>query len=154
VVFAAVPKPGPAGRKKILPAGATLLTVALALPIAWLALNFGLPSVKLANLQQTLWMLVCAPVLEELVFRNILQLNLADYLSRRLSPEYAPHLAVLISASIFALCHGYRLGPQWMVLWIVPGWALAEIWRRDRSVWACIVVHAYFNGIIWLVGLP
>ncbi|MFZ4478795.1 MAG: CPBP family intramembrane glutamic endopeptidase [Rhodoferax sp.] len=153
MLFAAAFEPGPEGRKTFLLSGATLLMLALALPASWLALNSGLPPVKLANLQQALWMLVCAPVIEEVVFRRILQKNLGDFLSQRFSQHSAAVCAALISAVVFALCHGYRVGPQWMVLWLVPGLALAEIWRRERSVWICILVHAYFNGSIWITGV-
>ena len=128
--------------------------MAMAMPVSWLALSFGLAPVKITNLQQAVWLLVLSPVLEEFVFRSILQRNLADLLAQRFSKNLAPLFAALISASIFALCHGYRVGPQWMALWIVPGWALAEIWRRERSVWICMAVHAYFNGTFWIMGLP
>jgi membrane protease YdiL (CAAX protease family) len=126
--------------------------LALAMPVAWLGLNLGLQPVRLASLQQALWMLVCAPVIEEFVFRSILQRNLSDLLSQRVGEVAAPVLAVLASAIAFAICHGYRVGPLWALLWIVPGLALAEVWRRLRSVWICIFIHAYFNAAICLAG--
>lgn len=152
MLLAATLKQGRPGGKVFLFSGVTLLMLALALPVSWLALNLGLQPVRLASPQQALWMLVCAPVIEEFVFRRILQRNLADFLSQRVGDAAAPLLAVLISATVFAICHGYRVGLLWGLLWVAPGLALAEIWRRDRSVWVCIFVHAYFNAAIWLAG--
>ena len=154
MLSAATGTQGLEGRNAFRLSGATLLLTALTVPASWLALNCGLLPVRVANLQQAAWLLVFSPVLEEFVFRSILQRNLTDYFARRCSENRAPFLAALISAGIFALCHGYRVGPQWMALWIVPGWALAEIWRRERSVWICMAAHACFNGSFLIMGLP
>lgn len=137
----------------------TLIILALTLPAAWLAHHLGLPAPELINWQQTLWFLAGAPLIEELVFRWLLQKNLEDFLSRypvredttASAQSRAALLALFITALLFALAHLARIGSLWAIAWFIPGLALADLWRRTRSIGFCIGLHAYFNATFCIV---
>ena len=107
-------------------------------------------------------MLLGAPVLEESVFRLLVQSSLHEGLQRwrpplrsRFCPRpaaaraavrrwAAAHGATVLTTIAFAAAHAPAHG--WHCLWwLVPGWALAEVWRRSGSLGACVATHAWFN---------
>jgi membrane protease YdiL (CAAX protease family) len=81
-----------------------------------------------------------APVIEEMLFRGMLQ----GTLEKRLRPW----LAIAVTSMAFALLHGPQ-GALFFFFWSLPiGWVT---WRTD-SIRPAIVVHAV-NNLIGLVGL-
>ena len=108
--------------------------------------------VQQSDSQSAIWeMLVCsvivAPVLEEIIYRGLVQSvlgHLGGFRNR--------WLIVLSAAALFALIH---LGPQvaWQglpvlfVLGIFLGW----LYERTGSLWPGIVLHAGFNVINFLL---
>lgn len=120
------------------------LAVVAALPVAWAAQRgLGLPAQRPAAVAAWGWVLVAAPVVEEWVLRRWLQQGLED----RLSAGRASALATLAFALLHAPAHG------WLAFWwLAPGLALAETWRRQRSVGACILLHAWFNAS-WMLAI-
>ena len=83
---------------------------------------------------------VFAPIFEELAFRGILY----AILRRRL----APLPAALISASIFALAHGYGMIGFISVLW--SGMLWAWIYERTGSLIPGMIAHATNNLLVCL----
>ena len=78
---------------------------------------------------------IAAPLAEELLFRVTLQ----GWLSERLSGS----VAIVLTAAVFALVHGWR-----DALPLVPLWrALGYVFQHTRSYWACATTHAPFNGM-------
>jgi CAAX protease family protein len=93
--------------------------------------------------------IVWTPFFEELAFRGILYGGLRTRL--------AVWPAVLLSAGIFAVAHGY--GPTGGASVLLSGilWALA--YERCRSLWPGVIAHAANNLIVnvtylWLLRLP
>ena len=81
-----------------------------------------------------------APVIEEMLFRGLLQ----GTLEKRLRPW----LAIAVTSMAFALLHGPQ-GAFFFFFWSLPiGWVT---WRTD-SIRPAIVVHAV-NNLVGLVGL-
>jgi membrane protease YdiL (CAAX protease family) len=133
-----------------------------AVAVAWLVhhgLGMGL---RPAGAGAWLWVLLGAPVLEESVFRLLVQSSLHEGLQRwrpplrgRFWPRSAAvrtavgrwsteHGATMLTTLAFAAAHAPAHG--WRCLWwLVPGWALAEVWRRSGSLGACVATHAWFN---------
>lgn len=93
-----------------------------ALSIAWIALS----------------VIVIAPLLEELIYRVVLQTSLAHWL-----PTAA---AIPLTATVFCLVHGW---PD-----VIPLFPLALIlglvYHRYRSYFAVVTTHALFNA--WMLG--
>lgn len=80
------------------------------------------------------WIVLIAPLVEELVFRGMILRSLLGRLS--------PWLAVLISTAMFAVLHGHLVhGSITAVLGLVC--AMASLWRGH--VWIAVAIHAAYN---------
>ncbi len=92
--------------------------------------------------------LVLAPVLEEIIFRGLLQTALLEFLGWR---HRWP--AVICAAAAFAAVHvslvPWFVMPGLFVLGVVLGW----LYERTGSLWPCFVVHAGFNSFNTLVAM-
>lgn len=122
-----------------------VVTLALAfLPAAWMA-DYAQASVALNNtgLLPFLSVALAAPVTEEVVFRGLIQSRLA-----RALPGWP---AVLLSALMFALCHGQ---PVWMGYAFVLGLVLGVMAWRAGSILPSILTHIVFNTIGQILSLP
>lgn len=84
---------------------------------------------------------VAAPLAEELLFRVTLQ----GWLSERLSGP----AAIVLTAAIFALVHGWRDALPLVPLSLILGY----VFHHTRSYWACVMTHAVFNGIFLTLAL-
>lgn len=87
--------------------------------------------------------LVMAPLVEEFLFRGVLQ----TYFKKRLGA----HAAILLSALLFALFHfspGQGLGNVSLILsLLILGTFLGFLYERQGSLWAPIGLHIAFNSI-------
>lgn len=100
-----------------------------------------------------LWMLVIAPVLEEIVFRAGLQ----EELLRRahLRAAMGAVSANVLTALAFAAAH-LALRPSLLSgLTVVPALFIGAIYQRQRRLAPCIALHALFNAgwLLW-AGVP
>lgn len=125
---------------------------------AWAAQHWLAFRLQPAGIPTWLWVLLGAPLLEEWVLRRWVQSSVhgalqADWPAlhgkyrlhiaavQRWAAQYgAAALATTAFAAAHAPAHGWRC-----VWWLLPGWALAEVWRRSGSLLACVVTHAWFN---------
>jgi membrane protease YdiL (CAAX protease family) len=85
---------------------------------------------------------ICAPVIEELFFRGLLQRSL-----QRLVPTVG---AVAVTGVLFGLVHygGHGLGAVALVLCLSAfGWAVGALVVRFRRLGPAIVAHVTFNAI-------
>jgi membrane protease YdiL (CAAX protease family) len=87
---------------------------------------------------------VLAPLVEELLFRGLLQSMLRRYLNN-------PWHAVLLTAGIFALFHIDT--PQNIPALFVLGMVLGYNYERCGRLWPAILIHLLFNGIMILLRL-
>lgn len=94
--------------------------------------------------EMLLMAVVVAPVVEELFFRGLLLQTVWGWCGRR-------YVALVISAGAFALVHLPQ--PQAVFPLFVLGLILGLVRVRFRSVTACIVAHAVFNGRTMLLLL-
>ncbi len=79
---------------------------------------------------------IVAPLVEELLFRGILQTLVRSYVGR-------PWLGVLVCAGLFASVHA---NPEhWPALFVL-GVGLGYAYEKSGSLWQAILVHALFNG--------
>ncbi|MBS0628977.1 MAG: CPBP family intramembrane metalloprotease [Verrucomicrobia bacterium] len=87
--------------------------------------------------------LIMAPLLEEFIFRGVVQ----TYLRRRIGPK----AAILLSAFIFAIFHysaGHSLGNVSLIFsLLILGTFLGFLYERQGSLWAPIGLHIAFNSV-------
>lgn len=77
------------------------------------------------------------PLLEEIVFRGLVQRTVQKYLS--------PFLAIVISAILFTLCHAFTLMimPGIFILGLSAGY----LYHAYQSIYAPISLHVFLNSI-------
>jgi membrane protease YdiL (CAAX protease family) len=89
--------------------------------------------------------LAAAPASEEIFFRGTMQTWLSNALSNRLGESHtagARWLAVIVTSVIFACVHPWWSWPPIFVLAVCLGY----VYERTGNLWACIFIHALFNG--------
>ncbi|WP_162561146.1 CPBP family intramembrane glutamic endopeptidase [Methylobacterium terrae] len=88
-----------------------------------------------------LWLVVLAPLAEEMLFRGDL--------FGRLRRHLAPAATIAVSATVFALCHAEQ-GLLQPVSVLPLGVALGAMRLWTGSLWPCIALHAASNGAVVL----
>ncbi len=85
--------------------------------------------------------IVAAPLLEEIIFRGLVQSTLSDALGPR-----RRWTVVLVASAVFTLIHfnvPWQAQPSLFILGIVLGW----LYERTGSLLPSMIVHAGFNGL-------
>lgn len=122
-------------------------------PVAWALLALWLPrgdpAWPAAQPGRFLVLVLLYPVLEELVFRGLLQGTLLrrGWGHRSAGPVTA---ANLVTALVFAAAHLLRVTPAWAAAVLLPGLVFGYF-RERHGIGAAIALHAFYNaGFIWL----
>ena len=140
-----VPGQAAAGAAGAAPLLYAVITLALSLlPTTWLQ-DYSQASAPLSNtgVLPFLSVALVAPVVEEVIFRGLIQSRLA-----RALPGWP---AVLLSALAFALCHGQ---PVWMGYAFLLGLVLGIMAWRAGSILPSVITHVVFNAIGQVLVLP
>ncbi len=140
------------------PDGQLLLAMAAALPV-WLLL--GLTMGPAMTLPATVWawasLLLVQPLLEELVFRGLLQGQALAWLQRegramRLGPLTLANGLVTLA---FVALHLRAQPLAWALAVAVPSLVFGHLRERFASVWPAVGLHAFYNAgfglTAWLV---
>ena len=136
-----------------------LLAVLLAIPV-WLALGWLVGAPLRVPLGAWAWvsLVLVQPLLEELVFRGLLQGQALAWLQRggrpmRLGPLTLANLLVTVA---FVALHLRAQPLAWALAVAVPSLVFGHLRERFNSVWPAVGLHAYYNagfGITaWLVS--
>ena len=91
-----------------------------------------------------LTVIVAAPILEEILFRGIIQGSLVR--------KYGPWRGVLVASAIFGVVHGI---PQQVVNAFFVGAVLGFVYYCSRSLIVVMIIHAInnaFSYFSWIVG--
>lgn len=95
---------------------------------------------------------VAAPILEELLFRGLMQNMLRGSLRAgfigRYSARFADVIAVLVTGAIFALMHGTLTGFPPL---FITGVLLGAVYVRTNNLWAAVAMHAFNNLVATLL---
>lgn len=86
---------------------------------------------------------VCAPIVEEVIFRYILQ----GWLREKIKKGGA-FFAVLISGTLFALCHVAT--PADLILYLPSGLLWGAIYEKERCISLTICIHSVINLIAFI----
>lgn len=122
-------------------------------PIFWLAYYIYAPiRVDLAwpwsDVDRFGLLVVVFPVLEEIVFRGLLQEWLAKHLQQRLS---LISLANIVTSMVFAALHLVHQSALWPLLIFFPSLVFGFSKERYQSLWAPVLLHSWYNlGFVWL----
>jgi membrane protease YdiL (CAAX protease family) len=84
---------------------------------------------------------VATPIIEELVFRGVILEGLRT--------KYSTRTAVLVSAALFGLMHGL---PWAMINAFLLGVFLGWLMVKTESLQLCIVAHALYNGMDFVIS--
>lgn len=93
------------------------------------------------------WALAGSPVVEEWIYRALLQNGLMRQLHGWCSP-YLGHLVNAAVACVVVAVHAPANG-AWSVAWALPALVLGELYRQLRQVGLCMALHAWFNLSLW-----
>jgi membrane protease YdiL (CAAX protease family) len=90
------------------------------------------------------WLLVGAPLCEEVVFRAGLQATLARHVG--------PFAAIVGASLLFAAAHAARAPLALAALTFIPSLALGATYAATGRLRYAVGLHAFFNAAWWLVG--
>ena len=122
-------------------------------PLFWLAYYiYASPTLQLAwplsaPLQFGLLVLIY-PLLEEIVFRGLVQEGVAGWLPQRFGML---SLANVLTSVAFAALHLVHQSPLWSLGIFFPSLVFGFSKERYQSLWAPIILHGWYNlGFVWL----
>jgi hypothetical protein len=134
------------------------LAAILAGPVTWLALYVvQQPALQwnwpLGRPWQFLLPVLVYPVLEEIVFRGLIQELVRDTISRRsLGPLT---IANLLTSILFTGLHFIYHAPLWAALVFFPSLVFGFFKDRTHRLLAPIILHVFYNaGYFWLFSPP
>ena len=93
------------------------------------------------------------PVLEEIVFRGLIQELVHEYLSKAsLGPV---SVANLLTSFLFTGVHFFYHPPLWAALVFFPSLVFGFFKDRTQGLMAPIILHVFYNaGFLWLFSGP
>jgi membrane protease YdiL (CAAX protease family) len=128
-------------------------------PICWLLLYLLLQPASpqwtwpLADPAAYLLPVVFYPVLEEVVFRGLLQELAREYISRR---SFGPlSLANLLTSLVFTGFHFLNHAPLWAALVFFPSLVFGFFKDRHGTLTAPVLLHGFYNaGFLLIFTMP
>lgn len=139
--------PSAAPRRAVIraPSGVELPLYALAASTVLLALHVGRGAAA-EHAFSWLWLLLGAPIVEEIVFRSGLHRSLLDRAGGGAPPAIL-WCANTTVALVFAAAHvGVQPGPMAAATFF-PALAIGALYQRQRRLVPCIALHAALNAI-------
>ena len=130
----------------------------LAGPACWLVLylilqpgiDWGWP---LSNPWRYLLPVLFYPVVEEIVFRGLVQELVHDYVSQRVLGPLS--VANLLTSCLFTGLHFLFHMPLWAALVFFPSLVFGFFKDRSGRLTAPILLHVFYNaGFLWLFSAP
>jgi membrane protease YdiL (CAAX protease family) len=130
----------------------------LAGPACWLVLYFIQQPVihwnwPLSDPWHYLLPVLFYPVLEEIVFRGLVQELVYDYISQRFLGPLS--IANLLTSCLFTGLHFLYHAPLWAALVFFPSLVFGLFKDRSGRLAAPILLHIFYNaGFLWLFSAP
>ena len=100
-----------------------------------------------------LWPVLFFPVVEEILFRGLVQELVRDYFSTaRLGPLT---VANIVTSLLFAGLHFIYQPPLWAALVFIPSLVFGHFKDRSGKLTAPIILHMFYNfGFLWVFSAP
>lgn len=105
-----------------------------------------------AGMWHVLSMVLLQPLVEELLFRGVIQGQLERKAWAQL-PIAGISTANCITTLLFALAHLIHHAPFWAAGVIVPSLLFGHFRDRHRQVYPAFLLHAFYNGCFLLAGM-
>jgi len=134
------------------------LLALLAGPLCWVALYLIQQPVihwywPLSDPWRYLLPVLFYPVVEEIVFRGLVQELVFDYISRRFLGPLS--IANLLTSCLFTGLHFLYHAPLWAALVFFPSLVFGFFKDRSGRLAAPILLHVFYNaGFLWLFSAP
>lgn len=141
--------PDPVSPYRILTDPALWLALAAAIPALaimslWMPINWGFPGRALI-----IWGVIVFPVLEELVFRGLIQGWLLKRMHWALGPLSG---ANLLTSALFAAAHLLHQSPLIAASILLPSLVFGWLRERHGRLAGCMLVHAGYNAaFLWVL---
>ena len=133
-----------------------LLLLGAAGPLAWWGLvHWQVPvSSGWPGYWTAVHLILLVPVLEEIVFRGVLQPGIQRRLERHLRQVSAAWLAIGVSSVLFAALHLVQHAPLWAAATFIPSLAFGYVRWWYGSLGAAVGLHVFYNAgfFIWVAG--
>jgi membrane protease YdiL (CAAX protease family) len=88
------------------------------------------------------------PILEEILFRGLLQGALARRFPRQLGP--LSH-ANLVTTALFVLAHLFAHSPSWAVAVFIPSLVFGYFRDRYQHLLPAVLLHCFYNSLFFLL---
>lgn len=119
-------------------------------PVAiWLIIYYQTRSVAMFDGWSLIQVVLIYPVIEEIIFRGILQPWIAQRYKRILFKFSA---ANLITSGIFAMLHLVEHSAIWALATFIPSLIFGYSLERYNRLLAPIILHGTYNGGYFLIG--
>ena len=115
----------------------------------WLFIYYRTGTVAITDGWSLLQFVIVYPVLEEIIFRGILQPWFAKRCKRIL---FKLSSANLITSSIFAMLHLVEHSALWAIGTFIPSLVFGYSLERYNRLLAPIILHGTYNGGYFLIG--
>lgn len=129
-----------------------LWLAAAAAPVSLALLSWVLPDARgsmLLTLPVVLSLVLWQPLMEELLFRGVLQgqLDRTRWARRRIAGFSAANCATTV---LFMLAHLVHHSPLWAAATIAPSLVFGYFRDRHRQVYPSVLLHGFYNGSLLL----
>jgi len=120
--------------------------------VFWRAFPGLLPAISLkANISLFLSLVLLQPVLEELLFRGVVQ---GQFRLRTWGMEkcWGMTQANLLTSVLFVLAHAFYHSPLWAIAVFVPSLVFGYFRDRFGSIYSSLALHVYYNMGFFCLG--
>ena len=119
--------------------------------VAWFVAPQFFANLSLTNYALLASVILWQPMLEELLFRGVIQGQAAQQTWGKVE-YWGVSGANLITTSLFALSHLVYHTPIWAAAVLVPSLVFGHFRDRYKSVWPGLVLHVFYNAGYFLIG--
>jgi len=125
-------------------------------PVSWWLISSALPvrddlGQSLMPWHQLALIILVYPILEEIVFRGLLQ----EFLAKRIRYQYRLlTMANVVTSLSFVLAHLIYNDWIWALLIFFPSLVFGYMKERHQSLISPIILHSFYNaGFVWLFSV-
>lgn len=131
------------------------VAVGISFPALWLTgLLYGLPEISLAGKGVWFWalFLLISPVIEEAVFRGLIQGELEHFAFMRIS-RLGVSWSNVVASILFAAAHLFHQSMLWAMLTFFPSILFGHFFSRyGNRLFPSILLHITYNSLLLFVA--